>query len=194
MTPLAVTLCLAAYLLGSVPTGLYVARAKGIDLRKVGSGNIGATNVARALGRRWAVLVLLCDAAKGALPVLAGRLLGVPRALVALAGLLAIGGHVFSFLMRGRGGKGVATSLGVALTLSPIAALCSFGVYAVCFVVLRYSSVGSLLGAWLFPVFAHFVGGLAREEVLVVVAAAVLVTVRHKDNIRRVLKGEEKRA
>ena len=127
----AIVLCLAAYVAGSIPFGILVARAKGVDLRQVGSGNIGATNVARALGKGWAVAVLAADAAKGFVPVWLGRRLGLPAGAIAAAGLAAIVGHMFTVFLRGRGGKGVATSLGVALALSPVAALIGFGVYIV---------------------------------------------------------------
>src|SRR5262249_52987819 len=136
----------AAYVMGSIPFGVVVARARGIDLRKVGSGNIGATNVARALGRWWAVAVLLADAAKGFVPVFIGRRLGLPARMVALAALAAIIGHMFTIFLRGRGGKGVATSLGVGLAISPLAALLGFGLYLTTFALTRLSSVGSLLG------------------------------------------------
>jgi glycerol-3-phosphate acyltransferase PlsY len=183
-----------AYLLGSIPFGVVVARARGVDLRKVGSGNIGATNVARALGRPWAIAVLLADAAKGFLPVWLGRRLGLPDAYVALAGLAAIVGHMFTLVLRGRGGKGVATSLGVALAISPPAALCGFGLYLLAYAVTRLSSVGSLLGMWSFPVFATLLGGVPRPYLALAVGGAVLVTIRHHENIRRLIKGEEKRA
>ena len=112
-----------AFLVGSIPTGGIVARAKGVDLRKVGSGNIGATNVSRALGGKWATLVLVADAAKGGVPVvLAGRL-DVSAWLPALVGLCAVLGQIFSVFLRGRGGKGVATSLGAGIALAPLPAL-----------------------------------------------------------------------
>ncbi|HXJ23800.1 MAG TPA: glycerol-3-phosphate acyltransferase, partial [Polyangia bacterium] len=130
----AILLCVAAYVAGSIPFGVVVARAKGVDLRKVGSGNIGATNVARALGKGWAIAVLLADAAKGLVPVLLGRRLGFSAGAVAAAGLCAIVGHMFTIFLRGRGGKGVATSLGVALAVSPMAALCGFGLYVLAYV------------------------------------------------------------
>jgi glycerol-3-phosphate acyltransferase PlsY len=183
-----------AYLLGSIPFGMVVARARGVDLRKIGSGNIGATNVARALGRPWAVAVLLADAAKGFLPVWLGRRLGLPDAWVAVAGLAAIVGHMFTLVLRGRGGKGVATSLGVALAVSPLAALCGFGLYLVAYALTRLSSVGSLLGMWSFPAFAALLGGVARPYLALAVGVAVLVTIRHKENIRRLVRGEEKKA
>jgi acyl phosphate:glycerol-3-phosphate acyltransferase len=184
----------AAYVMGSIPFGVVVARARGIDLRKVGSGNIGATNVARALGRWWAVAVLVADAAKGFVPVWLGRHLGLPATFVALAGIAAIVGHMFTIFLRGRGGKGVATSLGVALAISPLAALSGFGLYMVTFAVSRLSSVGSLLGIWSFPVFATLIGGLERPYLVLALGGNLLVTLRHIENIRRLVRGEEKQA
>jgi glycerol-3-phosphate acyltransferase PlsY len=192
----AVLLCVAAYLVGSIPTGLLVARARGVDLRSVGSGNIGATNVARALGRGFAIAVLLGDALKGFAPVFIGRrfLPQLPPAAVALAGLAAIVGHMFTVFLRGRGGKGVATSLGVALAISPLAALCGFGLYIIAYLTLRISSVGSLLGIWSFPVFAALFGGVARPYLALSIGTALLVTLRHRQNLARLFRGEEKRA
>jgi acyl phosphate:glycerol-3-phosphate acyltransferase len=192
----AVLLCAGAYLVGSIPTGLIVARARGVDLRSVGSGNIGATNVARALGRGFAIAVLFADALKGFAPVFIGRrfLPQLPAAAVALAGLAAIVGHMFTVFLRGRGGKGVATSLGVALAISPVAALCGFGLYIVVYLTLRISSVGSLLGIWSFPVFAALFGGVARPYLALSIGTALLVTLRHRANLARLFRGEEKRA
>ncbi len=189
----ALGLCLGAYLAGSVPFGVLIARLKGVDLRKVGSGNIGATNVARALGKGWAVAVLLGDAAKGFVPVLLGRRLGFAPGAVALAGLAAIVGHMFTVFLRGRGGKGVATSLGVALALSPVAALIGFGVYVVLFAATRLSSLGSLLGVWTFSLFFTFHGAPPRPLVGLALGGAALVTLRHRQNIGRLLRGQEKR-
>jgi glycerol-3-phosphate acyltransferase PlsY len=188
-----VLLCLAAYVAGSIPFGLVVASGKGVDLRAVGSGNIGATNVARALGKPWAILVMLADAAKGFVPVTLGQHLGLPPRDVALAGLAAIVGHMFTIFLRGRGGKGVATSLGVAVALSPPAAFCGLGLYVVAYLLLRLSSVGSLLGIWSFPVFATLLGGLPRPYLYLATVVALLVTFRHRENIRRLLRGEEKK-
>jgi acyl phosphate:glycerol-3-phosphate acyltransferase len=196
MNPLlpSIGLCVGAYLAGSIPFGVLAARAKGVDLRQVGSGNIGATNVARALGKGWAIAVLLGDAAKGFVPVWLGRRLGFPAAAVALAGLAAIVGHMFTLFLRGRGGKGVATSLGVALALSPIAALIGFGVYVVLFAATRLSSLGSLLGVWTFSLFFTFHDAPPAPLVGLALAGAALVTLRHRHNIGRLLRGEEKRA
>jgi glycerol-3-phosphate acyltransferase PlsY len=182
--------CLGAFAVGSIPTGVIVARARGIDLRKVGSGNIGATNVGRALGKRWAIFVLLVDALKGYLPAaLAPRWLS-PLGVAGVA-LAAVLGHMFSVFLKGRGGKGVATSLGAALALAPLAALCSAGTYLVLYAVFRISSVGSLVGIASFPLALYLTGDRERAHYLFAAAMAVLVIARHKDNLRRLARGEE---
>jgi glycerol-3-phosphate acyltransferase PlsY len=192
----AAILCAAAYVAGSIPTGLLVARARGVELGGVGCGNIGATNVARALGRGFAVAVLIGDALKGFAPVFVGRKLlpQLSATTVALAGLAAIVGHMFTIFLRGRGGKGVATSLGVALAISPLAALGGFALYILTYLTLRISSVGSLLGVWSFPLFASLLGGVPRPYLVLSIGTATLVTIRHRANIGRLLRGEEKRA
>jgi glycerol-3-phosphate acyltransferase PlsY len=192
----AVLLCLGAYVLGSIPTGLLVGRSRGVDIRAIGSGNIGATNVARGLGKPWAALVLLADALKGFLPVFTARHLtpALPPAAVALVGLSAVVGHMFTVFLRGHGGKGVATSLGVAFGLSPPLALLAFGVYALAYASTRLSSVGSLLGMWSFPILAATAGTMAREFIALSIVTAALVTFRHRDNLRRLWRGEEHRA
>jgi glycerol-3-phosphate acyltransferase PlsY len=163
-----------------VPTGIIVARARGIDLRQVGSGNIGATNVGRALGRRWAIFVLIADAAKGYLPAFAAKALGATPWIVAATALAAVVGHMFTVFLKGRGGKGVATSFGAALALGPLAALAAFAVYVV------------LLA--LSPIFLWVFGERERATLAFAVAVAVLVTIRHADNIRRLVRGEELKA
>jgi glycerol-3-phosphate acyltransferase PlsY len=189
----AVWLCVGAYLLGSIPFGMVVARLKGIDLRQVGSGNIGATNVARAMGKGWAIAVLAADAAKGFVPVWLGRRLELAPTFVALAGFIAITGHMFTIFLRGRGGKGVATSLGVALALSPLSALIGFGVYVVIFAATRLSSLGSLLGVWTFSTLIVAGRGFPWPYDALAIGGAALVTLRHHQNIGRLLRGEEKR-
>lgn len=191
---LAALLVIAAFVVGSIPTGVIVARAHGVDLRAVGSGNIGATNVGRALGRRWAIFVLVADAAKGAIPVLAARALHVDPWILAAVGWVAIAGHSFSLFLRGRGGKGVATSLGAALALAPLPALGGFAIYLVCFGLLRISSVGSLLAVVTFPVLLWLIGPHHPAYVVFAIATALLVVVRHKDNIKRLARGEELKA
>ncbi|HEY0710800.1 MAG TPA: glycerol-3-phosphate 1-O-acyltransferase PlsY [Polyangia bacterium] len=187
-------LLLGSFLLGSFPTGLVFARARGVDLRKVGSGNIGATNVGRAMGRGWAITVLLLDAAKGLLPVLIARALGQSSWVVGLCGFAAIAGHSFSVFLGGRGGKGVATSLGAAVGLAPLPALGAFGVYALLFAIFRISSVGSLAAVVTFPILIWVIG--PRDPALIAfgVATAALVILRHKDNLRRLIRREELKA
>jgi glycerol-3-phosphate acyltransferase PlsY len=173
---------------------MVLARAKRVDLRAVGSGNIGATNVARAMGKGWAVAVLSADAAKGFVPVWLGRRLGLPAWAIGAAGGAAIVGHMFTVFLRGRGGKGVATSLGVALALSPIAALIGFGAYVVVFAVSRLSSLGSLLGVWTFSLLFVLREGPPRPLMALALGGAALVTLRHRQNISRLVHGEEKKA
>jgi glycerol-3-phosphate acyltransferase PlsY len=194
MTITAACLVFGAFVLGSFPTGVLIARACQVDLRKVGSGNVGATNVGRALGRRWAVVVLLVDALKGFLPVFVGQRLQVPPLVIAVTGLAAVVGHMFSVFLKGRGGKGVATSLGAALALDPLIALAAAGVYAILFAALRISSVGSLAAVSAFPLLLWLHGDRERAHFLFAGVVAVLVIVRHRDNIRRLVRGEEHKA
>ena len=186
-------LCAAAYLAGSIPFGALLGRLKGIDLRQVGSGNIGATNVARAMGKGWAIAVLAADACKGFVPVWLGRHFGLSSTVIALAGAAAIIGHMFTLFLRGGGGKGVATSLGVALALSPSAALVGFVAYAVVFAATRLSSLGSLLGVWSFALLFALREQPPRPLMALAIGGAVLVTLRHRENIARLVRGEEKR-
>ncbi len=184
---------LGAYLLGSFPTGLVVARANGVDLRQVGSGNIGTTNVGRALGRGWAALVLLVDASKGALPVLLSRSLDAQVWLPAAVGLAAVLGQVFTVFLRGRGGKGVATSLGAGLALAPAAALPCVTLYALVVAASRISSLGSLSAVLGFPLSLWLLGQATPFNLGFAAAVALVVFVRHKDNLRRLARGAENR-
>jgi glycerol-3-phosphate acyltransferase PlsY len=171
----------AAFMAGSFPTGVIVARARGIDIRKVGSGNIGATNVARALGKKWALFVLLVDALKGYVPTAVVRRFfpEVPASGVALVALAAVVGHMFSIFLKGRGGKGVATTLGAAL------------VYAALYALFRISSVGSLAAMTSFPIAMAVLGGRPPAFIAFGVVIAILVIARHHENIRRLIRGEE---
>jgi glycerol-3-phosphate acyltransferase PlsY len=187
-------LVVLAYLAGSFPTGVLLARARGVDLRKVGSGNIGATNVGRALGRPFGVLVLVIDAAKGFLPVFIARQLGLSPWLLAAIGLAALLGHSFSVFLRGRGGKSVATALGAALAIAPLPALGSLAIYAVLLATLRISSIGSISGVVAFPLLVWLLGPRVPAYYAFGFAAAALVIVRHIDNLKRLARGEELRA
>ena len=191
---LSVVALVAAFVVGSIPTGVLVARAKGVDLRKVGSGNIGATNVGRALGRKWATFVLIVDAGKGALPVLLiGRWLPDPW-LAPLAGLAAVLGQVFSVFLRGRGGKGVATSLGAGMALAPLPALACLGTFVLVYAVFRVVSIGSLAAMTCFPLFLLLFHLGTAPRLVFAVTVAVLVALRHKDNLVRLRRGQEHRA
>jgi acyl phosphate:glycerol-3-phosphate acyltransferase len=181
---------LVGFAIGSIPTGIIVARARGVDLRKVGSGNIGATNVGRALGKGWAIFVLVFDALKGYAPAALAEEWLPPMAVAAVA-LAAVLGHMFSVFLKGRGGKGVATSLGAALALAPLAALVSAGVYVLLYAAFRISSVGSLVGIAAFPLALYLTGDQERAHYLFAAAIAVLVISRHRENLRRLVRGEE---
>lgn len=196
MTPTGALWLLASYLIGAIPTSYLAGRLfRGIDLREHGSKNLGATNVYRTLGWRYAVPVGLVDIAKGAVPVL----LFAPRVsdsqLFALAcGIAAILGHVFSVFVRFRGGKGVATAAGVMLGLTPLA----IGVAALAWLAVvaltGYVSLGSIAGAAVFPVAVYLLERPDRPEILwldALVAAAIIWL--HRANIRRLLNGTESR-
>ena len=182
---------LASYLAGSVPFGLLVARiASGKDVRTVGSGNIGATNVARAAGRAAAFVTLLLDALKGFLPtMLAERTLAEPWAPAA-CGVAAVLGHCFPVWLRFRGGKGVATGLGVALALSPLAAACGAAVWVLLYKLLRISSIGSLAGVTVALLVAAATA--SRWSIAGIAAIAATVLVRHRRNLERLLRHEER--
>ncbi len=188
---------LGAFVAGSVPFGWIFARLRGIDLKQVGSGNIGATNAARALGRPIGVAVLLLDGGKAYLPVWLARHaaaelpdLGLPGLAPALVGFAAICGHVFSPWLSWKGGKGVASMLGVFLALAPVSALIAGAVWVLLYAAFRIASVGSLAAAA-----ALGVAMLVRREPpghLVVVGLTVaLVVLRHADNIKRLLARRE---
>lgn len=153
MIAVAVLAVVGAYLLGAVPFGLLVVRAvTGRDIRKEGSGNIGASNVYRVAGPAVGVLVLSLDLLKGLLPVVVSQRLGLDSATTIAAGLAAIAGHNWSVFLRGAGGKGVATSYGVLLALSPAAGLIAAGIWVAVILITRYASLASLLGVLSVPV------------------------------------------
>jgi len=182
---------LASYLLGSIPFGLLLARAvAGKDVRAVGSGNIGATNVARAAGRGAAVATLVLDALKGFLAVVLAERVGIAPWLPAWCGVAAVVGHCFPVWLRFRGGKGVATGLGVALAVAPLAAACGAAVWVLFYKLLKISSVGSLAGV----VTALLVSAATapRYSVVAIAAIAAIVVLRHRRNVERLLRHEER--
>jgi len=181
-----------AYLLGSIPTGLLLGKAYGIDVRKEGSGNIGATNLYRTVGRKVGVMTLAGDCLKGMLPVLAVKYSSLPVEYAAWVGLAAFCGHVFSVFLRFRGGKGVATALGVFLALSPLAVAIAVGVFVVLMLVWRYVSLGSMAAAAVMPI-AVWALGEGRVVGVVTMIVAVIVIIRHSENIKRLVAGTENR-
>jgi acyl phosphate:glycerol-3-phosphate acyltransferase len=204
-----VSLCIAtaviAYLLGSIPFGYILVRVfRGDDVRLLGSGNIGATNVARsspALG----TLTLLLDATKGLLAITAGSLLAAsaahagarqpPNLVAAIAAVFVVVGHMFPVWLKFRGGKGVATSVGVFLALAPKTLLIALALFVAVVAAFRYVSLGSILAAAAFPLIAYALHDY-RSSLAIMFAMsviAVLVIVQHRDNIRRLLAGNEHR-
>ncbi|MEO0210555.1 MAG: glycerol-3-phosphate 1-O-acyltransferase PlsY [candidate division WOR-3 bacterium] len=183
---------LVAFLLGSIPTGYLMVKAtKGIDIRKTGSGNIGATNVGRVLGKWGFALVLLLDALKGFLPTGAAVLLfGIYPGIAAFCG--AFLGHIFTPWLGFRGGKGVATGLGAFLALDPIAMAVGVGAWLIVFLIGRYVSLASVIAALSVFLFVTFVQGSLPLSILSG-AAAITVWFTHRSNMKRLLEGTENR-
>lgn len=191
-------LAVAAYLLGSIPTSYWVGRGiYGVDLRREGSGNLGATNTYRLLGVKAALPVLVVDVLKGWIPVSLFPLaldIGAAEGWILVFGAAAILGHVFSFWVVFRGGKGVATSTGVFLGLAPWALAMGLGVWIVTVAATRFVSLGSILAAVFLPLAVAFTPHRGGSMALpFTVALAGFVIWAHRGNIRRLLKGEESR-
>jgi len=199
---------LAGYLLGSIPVGFLVARAKGIDIREHGSGNIGATNVFRTLGKGYGIFVFICDALKGVGAVFLGRMIYecfntplpgshyyVSPWIGILGGIACILGHNFPVWLKFKGGKGVATSLGVVIGLVPLAAVISFAIWASVLFTSRYVSLASIIAAIAVPIIVAFTASPADKTPLLVftMLAASLIVLRHRANIQRLLNGTENR-
>jgi len=198
---------IGAYLLGSIPFGLLIAKAHGKDLRSIGSGNIGATNVSRALGRKWAYVCFALDVLKGMIPMLVIMFIAKPAGVVMLllwlvVGSAAILGHIFPIYLKFKGGKGVATSFGIALGLWPyytIGALFAIATWVVVVLIWRYVSLASIVGSVIFPVVLILAIILKPDWdlyslwPLLVAATAIplMVIIRHRENIQRLLAGTE---
>ena len=180
-----------AYLLGSMPFGYWIGRLRGVDLRAEGSGNTGATNALRVLGRKLGVLVMALDIGKGTLAVLIAAQLGGTGTEV-LAATAAVIGHAFPVFLSFKGGKAVATGAGAMLGLAPITAVIAFAVWLVVIAVTRYVSVASLIAAVLFPILA-IVFDRPWPEIAFTLAAASFVFWRHRANIARLRAGTENR-
>lgn len=196
-TPLALSLLvLAAYLLGSIPNGLLIARLKGVDLQKVGSGNIGATNVFRCVGKGWGIAAFVLDAVKGFVPAFFfPRLLeSAPPWLGLACGIAAVAGHNWPVWLKFKGGKGVSTSAGMLLGIAPAAVGVGFAVFALTVALTRFVSLGSILAAIAVPAAYLWMNGADNRllaSALVVMGA--LVIFKHRANVGRLLRGIEPR-
>lgn len=205
---------LAAYLLGSIPFGFLVAKAKGIDIRNVGSGNIGATNAMRVLGKPAGIFVLLADAAKGWLACLLGALIynfylnqfnGMTTDVIPflsqeavghfilIAGIFAVLGHNYTCWLKFKGGKGIATTAGVFLALAPWAVLIALVVFILAVVITKYVSVGSITAAIALPVTVWVMTPHNLFLGIVTTALGALAIYKHKGNIQRLMAGTENR-
>lgn len=201
-------LIIAAYLLGSIPFALIIATAHGKDLRKIGSGNIGATNLSRALGKRWGYFCFCLDVAKGLAPMLAASSFNsspptTSQLFVCLAvGVAAVLGHIFPIYVKFKGGKGVATSFGVALGLWPYYTLCAavaVMIWVVVVLIWRYISLASIIASVVFPCTLFLIIALNPSWrfsslwplFIVAIAIPLMVIVRHCENIKRIIAGTE---
>ena len=204
---------LGAYLLGSIPTGFLVAKAKGIDIRAVGSGNIGATNAMRVLGKQAGIVVLLLDAFKGWYACQFGicvffhflpnanihsnadvhNVIGCMDAFPIIAGIFAVLGHNYTCWLKFKGGKGIATTAGVYLALAPWALLIALGVFILALLVTRYVSVASMSAAVALPVTVWVMTPHNLFLGIVTTALGALAILKHKSNIQRLLAGTESR-
>lgn len=194
MNPPAALLVVAGYLLGSISFAVLLVRlAAGKDIRQEGSGNAGATNVLRAHGKKLAVLVALLDVAKGTAAVLLVRLVTADPRYAAAAGFAAVLGHVFPIFYGFRGGKGVATAVGAFLALAPLATLLCVALFVAIVAVTRYVSLGSVVAITLLPSVAGLLFRAPSPVVVAAAATALLVVMKHIENLKRLARGEEHR-
>ncbi len=184
-------LIVISYLIGSIPFGLLLGKLAGIDVRKAGSGNIGATNVSRLAGKKTGAITLLLDAGKGFLPMLAAGALSFQIETVMFCGAASFVGHLFPLYLKFRGGKGVATALGVFLYLSPLTLLLCAVTFFAAVKLSGYVSVGSLLASGLMPVIILFNQGSGSYFYLALFVS-ILIWFKHKSNIIRLINHEEK--
>ena len=183
------------YLLGSIPTGVLLTRKlkPGLDLRSIGSGNIGATNVSRALGMKWAVLTMLGDCAKGLIPVLFARWIGVSPMGVAITGIAAFLGHVYPIYLQLRGGKGVATALGVLIGIAPATAGLALLIWAAASMIARTTTVGALSASLAIPILVIGTappGPLRGPAIFTSLILCPMVFYTHRENIRKLIRGD----
>ena len=190
--PLRIVAITAAYLIGSIPFSYLVARRHGVDVRAVGSGNVGATNVMRSVGRAAGVAAFVLDFAKGAAASLLGLWLAPATPLPALCAAVAVVGHMYPVWLRFRGGKGVATGAGAFLPLVPTATGAALATFAVVLAITRYVSLASIAGTLVLAV-AAFLLGAAAPVVRAAAGMAVLIVWKHRANLERLSRGTESR-
>ncbi|HOB42197.1 MAG TPA: glycerol-3-phosphate 1-O-acyltransferase PlsY [Bacillota bacterium] len=191
MTLSPVILLSISYVIGSIPFGLLLGTSLvGVDVRKHGSGNIGATNVLRTLGFPFGFVTFLLDASKGLAVVLLGRALGANDWVIAASGLAVVAGHNWSIFLGFRGGKGIATTFGFIFAIMPPVGLILAAVWLGLVCAFRYASLGSMVGVAATPIAAYFMG-YPSAYVIVCAILAVLAVVRHRSNIERLLSGTE---
>ena len=194
MNPIAAALVGVAYLIGSVSFAVLLVRLRtGQDIRTEGSGNAGATNVLRSHGRVLGLAVAGLDIAKGAVAVLLVRALTADPRYAAAAGLAVVVGHVFPLFYGFRGGKGVATAVGAFAVLAPLATLVCVGIFIVVVAVTRYVSLGSVVAMVLLPPIAGMLLRAPRAVVAAAAAVAVLIVIKHRENLRRLALGDERK-
>jgi len=185
---------LTAFFLGSLPFGHWLALVRGIDLRNQGSGNTGATNVGRVLGKKWGIFVFVLDLGKGWIAVALAKSVGnLPETWSLTVGVFAVLGHVFSPWLRFRGGKGVATSAGILIGLAPWVALGVALIWFLAFQMSRTVSVASLCAATAFPLFVFWLMPEQKVFQWISIGMTVLVWFRHRDNLKRLFQGKENR-
>ncbi len=180
----------AAYIMGSIPFGILVAKAKGIDLQKTGSGNIGATNVMRTVGKWPALLTLLGDSLKGAAAVMLCRIITGGELGESITGITVVLGHMYPVFLGFRGGKGVATGLGVLAVYSPVSAIILVAVWIVTFFLKKYSSLAALTAFTLLPV-VFALSGAGVQKIFFAIVLAFLIILKHRENIERLINGTE---
>lgn len=186
-----VFLIIFAFIIGSIPFGIIIARLRGVDLKKVGSGNIGATNVLRSLGKGPAIFTLLGDILKGSIVVAFARYMNMNIFSQGLIGLSSIIGHNFSIFLGFKGGKGVATSFGVLFIYSPLVGLLTAIIWLLVVIASRYSSLGALISFALLPFNMYFFD--SKEKIPISLLITLFVFFRHTDNIKRLIEGKERK-
>jgi len=192
MGPMSAAYLLGAYLVGAIPFGLFFGKAMGgVDVRTMGSRNIGATNVLRAAGKKAALFTLLADCLKGLVPVLIAKALFPDELIYVLSGMAAILGHNFPVYLKFKGGKGVATSYGVVLAVAPWAGLACLLAWAAAAALWKYSSLSALVSFALYPLITFAVQGDSKPQAFLSIFIFGMIYYRHRENIKRLLAGTE---